>query len=100
MIEAFRLVFESILISILFIIPGFLFDSWLAKLGIVRADKKSIVISTIVLVLIKQIFYEALSWWWFGILLIFGIAVGLHREDFAETIRKGRWWWKSEKRKK
>ena len=100
MIDVIRLVLESLLISVLFIVPGILIDSWLAKTGIVRADKSLIIISTLILVFIKQIWFNTTSWWLFGVVLISATTLGVHRGDFTETMRRGRWWWKSEKRRK
>jgi hypothetical protein len=98
MIDAFRLVFESLLISILFIIPAVLFDRWLASQGIVRPDNTSIVLCSVVSVLIKQIFFISLSWSLFGIIMAAALTLGVHRGDFEQTIKKGRWWWETKKK--
>lgn len=95
----FTLILESILISAIFVIPAIFLDLWVAKLGLVRADKASIIIVTILLVFTKQVIFKETSWFLFGIVLVAALTLGVHREDFAKTLKLGRWWWKSQKDK-
>jgi hypothetical protein len=100
MLELISFVFTSILISILFIIPGVLFESWLEKEGIARGDKTVIVITTIFLVAVKQLWFKDVSWWWGGLFIMLALALSVHRRDMTETWKRGRWWWKQEKKGK
>jgi hypothetical protein len=93
MTDVFRYIVFPTVISILLCIPGILFDIWLSKIGASRDSKKEIIIGTFFLVFLKQFFYESLSWWIYGIALILGITLAVHRSDLGETMKHGKWWW-------
>jgi hypothetical protein len=100
MTEIFRYILVPTIASVLLVIPGILFDIWLCKIGASRDSKKEIIIGTFFLVFLKQIFYESLSWWIFGIALILGMTLAIHRSDLGETMKHGKWWWIPEEKKK
>jgi hypothetical protein len=83
-----------LLVALLFITPGIICDVWLSKIGVVRSSKGAIVIGTIILVFVKPIILRDLSWWVYGICILLGVTLGVHRIDLRETIKHGRWWWK------
>lgn len=102
MADIYRYIFLPIAIAILFIIPELIIDTWLYNIGVSRKSKQEIIIVTFFLVFVKQIFYENLSWWFYGIMLMLVMTLAAHRSDLGETMKNGRWWWipKEKKREK
>jgi hypothetical protein len=100
MADVFRYIIFPILITILLCIPAILFDIWFCKIGVSRDSKIEIIITTFVLVFLKQFFYKDLSWWISGIIVIFAATLSVHRFDFGKTLKHGKWWWATEEKKK
>jgi hypothetical protein len=101
MTDILRYILLPIAISILFSILGILFNSWLCKIGVSRDTKwQIIIIGTFFLVFLKQFFYENVSWWFYGIVLILGVTLAVNRSDLGETMKKGAWWWEAKENKK
>lgn len=90
----------STLISILLTVPGILIDIWLCKIGTIRGSKKAIIIGTFLLVFLKPLMFENISWWVYGTILLLGMSLSVHRIDLRETIKHGKWWWKPKDKKR
>jgi hypothetical protein len=89
-------IIKILLVSLLFAIPGELIDIWLAKNGYVQRCKGCPTIGVFALIIIKELAFQNLSWWIYSIIIILGLVFGLHRGDLWTTMRRGKWWWKSE----
>ncbi len=100
MIGIVQFIFMVILISVVLIAPGLILEYWFVKMGYVRDNKWMIIVLTISLVVIKQLWFKDISWWVWGIATVLGIILGGNRGDLGETIKSGAWWWKSEKKRK
>jgi hypothetical protein len=98
--DAIKYILFSFLISILVIVPGIFFDSWMSKIGIIRSSRGAIIIGTIFLVFAKPFLFKELSWWIYGVGILLGIFLAVHRIDLRETYKHGAWWWKKEKKNK
>ncbi len=99
MTEVIKYFIVPIFVSILLIAPAILFDVWLCKIGISRDSKESkvaIILFILSLVYLKQFFLPDLSWAVMSIMVLFGSTIIVHRIDFGETLRHGRWWWERE----
>jgi uncharacterized membrane protein len=96
--DTVKYILFSSLISVLFVIPGILFDTWLSKIGVVRSSKGAVVITTILLVFTKPFLFKEASWWVFSIFILLGITLGVQYIDLRETYIHGAWWWKKEKK--
>lgn len=100
MVDTLQFIVVSILISVGLIVPELVIENWLVKMGYVRDYKVTIIIMTLCLVFIKQLWFKDDSWWLWGTLTMLASILGVNRGELGETIKHGAWWWKSEKRKK
>lgn len=68
--------------------------------GFTRGNTIGLVIATFISSVIKQLIYPSGSLFLFGLLLVvIGVMAG-NRSDLTHTMRKGKWWWKSENQNK
>ena len=82
MIETIQFVLSSLVIGVLFSIPGILFGYWLKKKNIAPNRWLLTIVFCVILVFVKRIWLPDLSFYWFGLLLIAGSTFGLYRMDF------------------
>jgi len=90
------LILNTLAIGLIFTIPGVLFERWLVTNGVVRDRTRDMIIVVFSIVFIRQMWYPSLSWWYFALFLLLGMTLGVNRADLWTTMRRGRWWWKSE----
>lgn len=99
MVDIFKYFLFPTLMSVLLCIPSILFDTWLCKIGVSRkSNKLIIIIGTFFFAFLKQPVYEDVSWWIYGIIILVATLL-VHRSDFGETMKYGKWWWKHEPEK-
>jgi hypothetical protein len=83
----------ALIIGAFLVLFGITVEKWLVKRGVVRDKTYSVVIVAIVSVLMKQIWFYAISWWYFAPLTILAMVLGANRGDLWTTMNRGRWWW-------
>jgi hypothetical protein len=86
---------SPILIGSLLILFGVLIERWLVINGFVRNKTNSVIIIAICSVLIRQIWFISMSWWYFVPFIILAMIFGVNRGDLWTTMNRGRWWWKA-----
>lgn len=91
----------SILVSIF--IFGLLFSLLAATIerlmrlyGLTRGNTIGLVIGSFVLVIFKQLVDHNTPFYVYIIFNVVVVPMSVNRYDLINTIRKGRWWWKSE----
>lgn len=94
--EYIRYAFEILIVTLLFAIPGLFIESWIDAQGFAPSDKVSMIIGVLISVLIKTIWFHSTSWWPWGIAMLVAMIFAGHRGDIWMTMKKGRWWWKTE----
>ncbi len=67
----------------------------LIKNGIVRNSEVGAVICTILFIVIKQIWFQSVSWWLGALVILWAVILGVNRPDLWTTANRGRWWWKT-----
>lgn len=99
--EIFLLLLSSAVLSVPFILMGYLSNFFLVKWGYIRFRKESLLswITTYLLILGKQIWYKELPWQIFIPAMLLGIVLSANRYELNQSYKKGRWWWKKEERK-
>jgi hypothetical protein len=98
MSEILRQVGIIVFVGSLFSALGMIFQNWLAKKGIVRPNKAAIILFAFAAALIKQLWYEDLSWAIWCLLATLGLMLGVNRGDLWTTMYRGSWWWKDTNR--
>jgi len=93
-IEVIRSSIAILFIGIVVSIPGFLFSLWAAKNGFARPIASPIIVLALCSALIKQVWFENVSWVYFGVLTLLAVTIGINRADLWTTFKQGRWWWK------
>jgi hypothetical protein len=83
-----------LLICAFLIVLGVAVEKWLVKTGTVRDKTYLVIVVAIASVLIKQTWYQAISWQCFLPLAILAMILGANRGDLLTTLKRGRWWWK------
>ena len=94
MTEIIYIAVNTLLIGFVFALPGILWNRWLVKEGIVRDSTGPLLVLVFGLVLIREIWYKDISWWYFVLAIIPVITLGIHGPDMWTTMNRGRWWWK------
>lgn len=97
MAETIGVVITTLLIGLLIAVPAGVIEIFLVKAGIVRNHIWTLIIAIIVLVFIKRIWFDEISWGVLVILITIISVLSLNRGDLWTTIVKGRWWWKENK---
>ncbi len=97
--DILRFVFLHLAISVPFLIFGIVVDLWLCRIGVIRGNKVAVVIGTVIVIFLKPILFESLSWTIYGPIILLGLVLTVHRSDLTETIRHGRWWWEKKRNK-
>lgn len=88
-------------ICVLLCIPGVLLNIWLCKIGVSRDSKKTIIVlTTFFFTFLQPFFYEDMSLWEYGAILAVLTALTVHFSDFVETMKHGKWWWKTAEKAK
>ena len=96
--DIYKYILIPTMMSILFIVPSILLDARLAKIGVIRSNRTVVVIFVVSMVFLKPFIFKNWSWWVFGIALLVA-EFAIHRSDLGETIKHGKWWWRSENKK-
>jgi hypothetical protein len=87
-------ILSSFLIGAIVLLPMILVELWLIKAGVVQNRLVIVIICVLILVFIKRIWYDELSWSIYApMIFLFGI-LGINRGDFWTTMNRGKWWWK------
>lgn len=96
-----QLIIEIAIVSILFVIVGLLIDAWLVKAGVARdTNRLGVVLVVVIGVVSRQFLGSDISWWLWGVFMLFLLVFSLHRTDFEGTWKMGPWWWKSKRKKR
>ena len=81
MLEILTIILKSVVIGILFALPGIAFGAYLEKKGIALKHYPEVLALSILSVFIKQIWYPDASYTWFTAMLILATTVGLYRTE-------------------
>jgi hypothetical protein len=100
MSEILNLGLVPILICSVLILAGMAIERWLTTNGFVRDKTASVIVVVICSVIIKQIWFDTISWLYFVPLIFLAMIFSVNRGDLWTTMNKGRWWWKSENENK
>ena len=99
MTEILKQIGVILFVGSLFSALGIIIQNWLVKNGIVRPNKGLIIPFAFAMIIIKQLWYEKLSWVIWCIFVILGLTLGIHRGDLWTTMQRGSWWWRDQKKR-
>ena len=89
-----KIVLEILIITLIFSFPGMIIEYLLDLFGFAPSDRVSMVLSTFITVVIKQLLFQDTSWWLWGIIMLLTLVFAGHRYDLWMTMKNGRWWWR------
>jgi hypothetical protein len=87
--------FTTFGIGLVFSLLAVLVERILIITGFVRGNTVGLILASFLLVVLKQLLVYNSSLYIFGLFIIVAGPIGANRYDLANTIRKGRWWWKT-----
>jgi hypothetical protein len=84
----------NLIIGVSLILIGAVIERWLVRIGAVRDKTYSLVVIAILSVLMKQFWYNTISWWFYAPFTLLAMVFGANRGDLSTTMSQGSWWWK------
>lgn len=95
------LLLSAIGYGLLFSLFAVLTERLLIIYGFVRGSTIMLAIASFVMIFIFRVLIDSnSSFYTYGLIIILALPIGANRYDISASIKKGRWWWKSENNKK
>jgi tetrahydromethanopterin S-methyltransferase subunit E len=91
-------IYSVFIFGTMFSIESFLFDKILSISGVSRGNLGILVFCAFLLAVIRQLDYINHPFNPLDLLIPLLGTLAANRSDLTNTIRKGRWWWKEEKK--
>jgi hypothetical protein len=95
--NVYTFILTTLGLGVVFSLLAVLSERILIIAGLTRGNTIGLVIATFLLIVFKQVLDYGGSMYIFGSFIVIVGPIGANRCDLANTLRKGRWWWKSEK---
>ena len=83
-------------IGLVFSLLAVLAERLLIIYGYTRGNTVGLIIGSFILAIFKQLVNPNDSLYMYVLFAVIAGTMALNRDDLANTMRKGRWWWKSE----